>query len=129
MHAATNKMPKEKPPKEPSKKRPPRTLPAIGFHLTPALHDAMKALAAERGVNLEDVYREATEHFLTRRDAEAIAYRGAPFVRSATRVNVLMSDELRTRMREAAKSDNQALVNAFETAVRLYLASLKRPGF
>jgi hypothetical protein len=123
-------MPEEKPPKKSPKKRSPRTFTtAISFHLTPKLHLEMKDLAAERGVNLEDVYRKAAEHFLERREVEEISYRSPPFVQAATRVYVLMADELRTRMRAAAKSDNQALVNAFETAVRLYLASLNRSGF
>jgi hypothetical protein len=89
----------------------------------------MKELADERGINLEDVYREATEDFLKRRESEEIAYRAAPFMRSATRVSVLMAEGLCGQMRAAARSDSQALVNAYETAVRLYLASHNRPGF
>lgn len=123
MPAATEEMSNDKPQNEPPKKRHTRTFIGIGFHLTPALHEAMKALAAERDVNLEDVYREATETFLTRRETEVVAYRGAPLTRCATRVSVLMARELSTRMRAAAKSDGQVLVNAFETAVRLYLES------
>jgi hypothetical protein len=121
-------MPKEKPPTNPSGERPPRKFEGIGFFLTPALHDAMKAFAAERKINVADVYREATEEFLSRRETEEIAYRGAPLAHSATRVSVLMAEELRTRMRAAAKSDSQALGNAFETAVRLYLALHQRLG-
>lgn len=123
-------MPEEKPPKRPPGRRPSQTFyTTIGFHLTPKLHDAMKTLAVERGINLADVYREATEGYLNRRGAEEITYWAAPLIHSATRVNVPMADELCARMRAAARSDSQALVNAFETAVRLYLASLQRPGF
>src|SRR5688572_25045569 len=93
------KMPKKKSPKEPPRERPPRRFQGIGFHLTPKLHDAMKELADERGINLEDVYREATEDFLKRRESEEIAYRAAPFMRSATRVSVLMAEELCSRIR------------------------------
>lgn len=121
-HAASNKMPEEKPPKRRPGRPPSRTShTAIDFHLTPKLHDAMKALAAERGVFLEDVYREAAEHFLERRAAEELGYSAPPHVRHATRVGVRMTETLRARMRAAAKEDHQDLGNAFETAVRLYL--------
>ena len=119
-------MPDDKPPKRKPGRPPFRTFhTTIGFHLTSALHEAMKALATERGVNLEDVYREAALSFLERRGAgEATTYLAAPQARSATRVAVPMADELCARLREAARSDHQSLGNVFETATRLYLAAL-----
>ena len=81
----------------------------------------MKALAAERRVNLEDVYREAAEHFLEQRASATVDYLSAPNVSHATRVGVRMADELRARMRAAANEDHQGIANTFETAVRLYL--------
>lgn len=81
----------------------------------------MKALAAERRLYLEDLYREAVEHFLKERASEELDYLAAPHASHATRVSVRMADELRVRIRAAAREDHQDLVNAFETAVRLYL--------
>lgn len=81
----------------------------------------MKALATERRVKLEDVYREAAEHFLEQRACRQLDYLGAPQASHATRVSMRMVEELRTRMRATARNDHQPIVNAFETAVRLYL--------
>lgn len=115
-------MPEEKPPRRRPGPRPSRTFhTTIDFHLSPWLHHAMKALAAEHRVYLEDVYREATEHFLEQRARRRLDYLAAPKARHATRVCVRMADELRARVRTAAKEDHQDLVNAFETAARLYL--------
>lgn len=120
-------MPDDKPPKRKPGRPPFRTFyTMIGFHLTPKLHEAMKALAAERGVNLEDVYREAAESFLARREAGEVIYLATPLAHGATRTTVLMTGELQTRMRTVAKGDHQALGNVFETAVRFYLCSLDR---
>lgn len=123
-------MPHEQPPRRKPGPQPFRTFHTkIDFHLTPKLHTAMKIVAAERGVTLEDVYREAAESFLARRDAgEEIVYLATPVVHGATRVGVLMADELRGRMRAVAKSDHQVLGNVFETAVRFYLRSLDHAG-
>ena len=82
MHAAIEEMPNEKPPKRKPGRPASRTShTAIDFHLTPKLHEAMKAFAAERKVLLEDVYREAAEHFLERRAAEEFGYWAPPHVR------------------------------------------------
>lgn len=120
----------------PEEEKPPRRKPgpkshdssyiAIDFHLSPWMHQAMKALAAERRVKLEDVYREAAEHFLQQRAGGELDYLSAPKASHATRVSVRMVEELRTRIREAARNDHQEIVNAFETAVRLYLRSQGR---
>jgi hypothetical protein len=124
-----NKMPDDKPPKRKPGPQPWRKFyTMISFHLTPALHEAMKALAAERRLNLEDVYREAAESFLARREAGEVIYLAAPLIHGATRTSVLMADELRTRIRAVAKGDHQALANVFETAVRFYLRALDHPG-
>jgi hypothetical protein len=80
----------------------------------------MKSFAKERKVFLEDVYREAAEHFLDQRSKDKIAYRGAPKATRASHVFVRMEGELRARMRAAADEDHQSIANAFETAVRLY---------
>ena len=114
-------MPNEEPLKKPRKRWPSQAVTTIGFHLTPKLHEAMKLLAAERGVILEVVYREAAEGFLERRKAEEIAYRATPLIHSAARVAVRLPDDLRAQVRGAAKSDRRTLANLFETAVRHYL--------
>jgi hypothetical protein len=123
-------MPDEQPPRRKPGPQPWRKFyTMIGFHLTPRLHEAMKIVAAERGLTLEDVYREAAEAFLARRETgEEIVYLATPSVHGATRVGVLMADELRARMRAVAKSDHQVLGNVFETAVRFYLRALEHPG-
>lgn len=120
-------MPDDKPQKRKPGRPPFRTFHTmIGFHLTPKLHEAMKALAVERGVNLEDVYREAAESFLARREAGEVIYLATPLAHGATRTTVLMAGELQARVRAVAKGDHQALGNVFETAVRFYLRSLER---
>lgn len=81
----------------------------------------MKELAAERRLYLEDVYREAAEYFLEQRACKQLDYLGAPQASHATRVSMRMVEEVRTQMRAAARNDHQPIVNAFETAVRLYL--------
>jgi hypothetical protein len=112
----------EKPPRRKPGPKPPRSsYPAIEFHLSPWMHAAMKELAAERRLYLEDVYREAAEHFLEQRARRRIDYLSAPMFKHATRVSVRMVDEVRTAMQATAESDHQAAANAFETAVRLYL--------
>jgi hypothetical protein len=125
-----NKMPDDKPPKRKPGPQPWRQSYAmIGFQLTPKLHQAMKIQAAERGLNLEDVYREAAESFLARREAgEEVVYLATPLAHAATRTTVLMASELQARVRAVAKSDHQALANLFETAVRFYLRALDHPG-
>lgn len=85
------------------------------------MHAAMKSIAIDRRLYMEDVYREAVEYFLAQRACRELDYLGAPKARFATRVNVKMADDLRRQVRAAADEDHQELVNAFETAVRLYL--------
>lgn len=125
----TNNMPDDKPPKRKLGPQPWRKSYAmIGFQLTPKLHQAMKVLAAERGATLEDVYRDAAESFLARRETGEVIYLATPLAHSATRTTVLMASELQARIRAVAKRDHQALANVFETAVRFYLRSLDHPG-
>jgi hypothetical protein len=121
-------MPAEKPLKRRPGPRPSRTFhTTVDFHLSPWLHQAMRAFAAERRVRLEDVYREAAEHFLERRVSGGLDYLAAPKASHAARVCVRMADELRARVRAVAKEDHQDIVNAFETAVRFYLKLHGRP--
>lgn len=120
----------------PEEEKPPRRKPgarshdpsyiAIDFHLSPWMHLAMKALAAERRVKLEEIYREAAAYFLDQRAHRKLDYLSAPKASHATRVSVRMVEELRTRMRVTARNDHQEIVNAFETAVRLYLEAQGR---
>lgn len=93
----------------------------IGFHVTPALHEAMKALADEREVNFDEVYHEAAKCFLECREKEELVYIAAPHTRRAARVYMRMDTQLCAKLRLATKTDDQGLSNAFETAVRLYL--------
>jgi hypothetical protein len=126
-HAAVEEMPNEKPPRRKPGPKPSRTsYTAIDFHLSPGLHQAMKAFASERRVFLEDVYREAAEHFLEQRTTEKLAYWAAPKAKHGTHVYVRMTDVLRASMRAAAAEDHQGVAHAFETAVRLYLKHHER---
>lgn len=87
----------------------------------------MKVFAAERKVLLEELYREAGEHFLEQRTKTRLTYLGAPKAPHGTQVYVMMADDLRHQVRAVVTKDHQGIANAFETALQLYLKHHGRP--
>lgn len=94
--------------------------------LAPELHDRMRAIAADRGVLIQDVYAEALEQLLARRKMEPDMHYVAP---RGLGVQTLISTrpDLRAAVVKLAQRDRVTKAAILTTAILDYLAG-RQPG-
>ena len=117
-------MPRGNDAKEKKRPGPPRRrtfYTGIGFAISSKLHTQIKEIAFTKRLRIEDIYTEAATLLLERRTKRQIIYLAAPQPGFATRINVKMHDDIRSKARNAAIEDGYRLNDFFETAARAYL--------